>query len=139
MTALSASSEAKLATCSSTLQTVVRTVAGLWRGELVVLCGHRNEADQNQAFADGKSKKRWPDGEHNAMPSNAVDLVPAEIVAGVRKIDWNDRERMHLLAGMMIAAGAMIGTPIRFGGDWDMDTEVKDNSFDDLVHYELAR
>jgi hypothetical protein len=27
---------------------------------------------------------------------------------------------------------------LRWGGDWDMDTEVKDNKFDDLVHFELV-
>jgi hypothetical protein len=27
--------------------------------------------------------------------------------------------------------------PLRWGGDWDSDTEVNDNGFDDLVHFEL--
>lgn len=138
MGALAKSSEARLATCDERLQRVVREVARIWAGELTVICGHRGEAEQNQAFAEGRSKKRWPDGEHNALPSRAVDLAPAELVQGVRKIDWADRERMHYLAGYMRAVGALLGTPIRFGGDWDGDTEVKDNGFDDLVHFELV-
>jgi peptidoglycan L-alanyl-D-glutamate endopeptidase CwlK len=28
---------------------------------------------------------------------------------------------------------------LRWGGDWDMDTKVSDNDFDDLVHFELVR
>jgi len=28
---------------------------------------------------------------------------------------------------------------IRWGGDWDMDTQTKDNKFDDLVHFELKK
>jgi hypothetical protein len=30
-----------------------------------------------------------------------------------------------------------MGIKIRWGGDWDMDTETKDNNFDDLVHFEI--
>jgi hypothetical protein len=30
-----------------------------------------------------------------------------------------------------------MGVKIRWGGDWDSDGEIKDNSFDDLVHVEL--
>ena len=31
----------------------------------------------------------------------------------------------------------MKGIPLRWGGDWDVDTELKDNDFDDLPHFEL--
>jgi len=31
-----------------------------------------------------------------------------------------------------------LGYPLRWGGDWDGDTETNDNRFDDLVHFELA-
>jgi len=27
---------------------------------------------------------------------------------------------------------------LRWGGDWDRDTQVDDNNFDDLVHFELV-
>ena len=30
----------------------------------------------------------------------------------------------------------MMGIKIRWGGDWDSDTQVNDNKFDDLVHFE---
>ena len=33
----------------------------------------------------------------------------------------------------------MTGVEIRWGGDWDSDTQVKDNKFDDLVHFELIK
>jgi len=32
-----------------------------------------------------------------------------------------------------------MGMKIRWGGDWDMDTQTKDNKFDDLVHFELKK
>ena len=138
MATLNAVSLQRLATCDPRLQGVFAEVARIWRGELAVLCGHRGEAEQNQAFAEGRSKKRWPEGEHNALPSRAVDACPAELVQGVRKIDWADRERMNLFAGFVIAVGELRGIRIRWGGDWDRDTEVKDNTFDDLVHFELV-
>ena len=31
-----------------------------------------------------------------------------------------------------------MGIDIRWGGDWDRDTEVRDNKFDDLVHFEIV-
>jgi len=31
-----------------------------------------------------------------------------------------------------------MGVTLRWGGDWDRDTEVQDNSFDDLVHFEIV-
>lgn len=140
MIGLSGSSEAKLATCAEPLQRVFREAARLWPGgPITVICGHRNEADQNQAFAEGRSKKRWPEGEHNTLPSNAVDAAPTELVNGVRRIDWNDRERLTLFAGFVLALGLTMGVRLRWGGDWRGDTNVKANSFDDLVHFEIAR
>jgi len=31
-----------------------------------------------------------------------------------------------------------MGVDLRWGGDWDGDTEVRDNGFDDLVHFEIV-
>ena len=31
-----------------------------------------------------------------------------------------------------------MGIDLRWGGDWDRDTEVRDNTFDDLVHFEIV-
>jgi hypothetical protein len=44
---------------------------------------------------------------------------------------------MTLFAGFVIGTAALMGISIRWGGDWDRDTYTKDNSFDDLVHFEL--
>ena len=42
----------------------------------MIVCGHRNKEDQNKAFAEGKSKLKWPKGKHNKLPSQAVDAAP---------------------------------------------------------------
>jgi peptidoglycan L-alanyl-D-glutamate endopeptidase CwlK len=79
---------------------------------------------------EGKSKTRWPTSKHNAVPSLAVDLVPCPV-------DWKDRERFILLAGIVIGIAWKLGIPVRWGGDWDGDSNIAEHSFQDLPHFEL--
>ena len=73
---------------------------------------------------------RWPHSKHNATPSRAVDIAPYPI-------NWGDRERMTLFAGISLGVADAKGIALRWGGDWDRDFQVVDNGFDDLVHFEL--
>src|SRR5688572_32876511 len=123
--------EHRLLQCDERLQLVFKRVAETH--SFAVLCGHRDQAAQDAAYAAGKSKVRWPNGPHNRTPSRAVDVVP---VTG-KAIAWEDRERMYFFAGFVLATARSIGVRLRFGGDWDGDGEVKDNRFDDLVHFEI--
>lgn len=95
-----------------------------------VICGYRNEADQNKAFNEKRSKVKFPNGKHNTLPSRAVDVVPYPI-------DWNDTKRFYFFGGYVIATAKSMGIKIRWGGDWDGDTLVGDQSFNDLPHFEL--
>ena len=65
------------------------------------------------------------------VPSLAVDVTPYPVV-------WDDRERQTLFAGYVLATAKAMGVSLRWGGDWDSDTEVRDNGFDDLVHFEIV-
>ena len=96
-----------------------------------ILEGHRNEADQNAAFAAGVSQLRWPESKHNRIPSEAVDVLPYPV-------RWSDVKRMYYFAGFVMAVGTAMDIPLRWGGDWDRDTEVLDNKFNDLAHFELT-
>ena len=100
--------------------------------DCTVIEGHRIKERQNKLFDEGKSKLKYPKGKHNASPSNAVDVAPYPI-------DWNDRERFTYFAGYVLGVAYRMGVNIRWGGDWDMDTQVKDNNFDDLPHFELKK
>ena len=71
-------------------------------------------------------------GMHNSKPSRAVDCVPYPI-------DWTDRERFTLFAGFVLGVAARMGITLRWGGDWNMNFEVKDNRFDDFPHFELIK
>lgn len=35
---------------------------------------HRNESEQDSAFARGESKLKWPHSKHNKLPSEAIDI-----------------------------------------------------------------
>lgn len=128
MPTFSQKSKDRLATCDARLQQVFNEV--IKHFDCVILEGHRNQAAQDAAYAAGKSQLKWPNGKHNSMPSKAVDVMPFPI-------DWTDRERMTLFAGFVIGIATGMGIDIRWGGDWNEDTKVKDNRFDDLPHFEV--
>jgi hypothetical protein len=94
--------------------------------DITVIEGLRSKERQEGLVAQGKSKTRF--SKH--IEGKAIDIAPYPI-------DWNDRERFHYMGGMARGIGHVLGIDIRWGGDWDSDGEIKDNSFDDLVHIEL--
>lgn len=130
----------KLKTVHNDLQTIVYDLSNIM--PIKVITGFRSEKEQNEAYAQKKSKLKWPESKHNSQPSDAVDIAPLEYVSKkgvlrpVETIDWNDIRRMSYMAGRFIEIGRRYNIAIRWGGDWDMDTELKDNSFNDLVHFE---
>ena len=109
-----------------------------------IICGYRNEEDQHKAFINKFSKVDWPDGKHNAWPSNAVDVCP--YLPDIR-IDGNNPKHLkyfysfsgHVLgiAAEMFNQGSMAHR-LRFGGDWDSDKNMDDQTFNDLYHYGLV-
>lgn len=123
------SSQDKLATCDPRLQKVFNEV--IKHFDCTVIEGHRGEEAQNKAFAEGKSKLKYPQGKHNKIPSLAADVLPYPI-------DWNDTNRMRYFAGFVVGIAATMGIKLRWGGDWNQNTELKDNSFNDLPHFEIA-
>ena len=126
-----------------------------------VVCGHRNEHDQNEAFyaIPPRSHLKWPDSEHNKLPSDAVDVVPYVKVNGLKGgIHWNAdviiaqgfsvqeankivesyNKQMVLFAGMFIIRAHHFGIILRWGGDWNKDWSLMDNRFNDYPHFEIV-
>lgn len=134
MPKFSARSAAALQTCHADLQKIFAEV--IVHFDCTVIQGHRTEQEQNAAFRAGKSKLQYPQSKHNSSPSMAADVVPYPI-------DWNDTDRMRYFAGFVKGVAALlyrqgvITHQVRWGGDWDRDTELKDNRFQDLPHFEL--
>jgi len=131
-----AESKRQLATCHPLLQDLLNEAIGYF--DFSVLEGHRNKADQNAAYARGASKVKWPYGQHNKLPSHAVDLAPYPIDWGNTKAKAEAaRQRFVLLAGFILMLAALRGIKLRWGGDWDGDQDTRDERFRDLGHFEL--
>jgi peptidoglycan L-alanyl-D-glutamate endopeptidase CwlK len=120
----------RLQTCDQKLQELFYEVVKHF--DCSVIEGHRGEERQNKAHAEGKSKLKYPNGKHNQTPSIAVDVAPYPI-------DWSDRDRFHYFGGFVLGVAKEMGMNIRWGGDWNQDTQTKDNKFDDLVHFEIKK
>ncbi|MCP4442857.1 MAG: M15 family metallopeptidase [Aureispira sp.] len=125
------SSEKRLSSCDERLQRIMREVLKRSTQDVSILCGHRTEEEQNKAFNENKSKVTFPNSKHNSKPSSAVDIAPYPI-------DWDDTERFKLLTKVVLSVAKEMGINIRWGGDWDMDGDTTDQTFNDLPHFELC-
>lgn len=136
MPMLSDLSKNKLGSCCQELQTLFNEV--IRSQDFTVVCGFRNKESQHKAFLDKKSKTDWPNSKHNSLPSMAVDVAPYPL-------DWNNKKRFIFFAGYVFAifnqlksVGSIKDCNLRWGGNWD-GAIVKDQSFDDLPHFEIVR
>jgi len=95
-----------------------------------IICGYRNERDQNEAYDKGFSKLRFPQSRHNKLPSEAVDAVPYPI-------DWNDIKRFQNFGKFVINRAnklfkeGKINNKIVWGGNW--------KTFKDYPHFEIYK
>lgn len=128
MPSFGARSSRRLGRCHIDLQRLLQKVVKVY--DCTILAGHRSMRDQNKAFNEGKSKLRYPDGKHNALPSLAVDVAPYPV-------DWDNEGRFRHFAGYVQGMANEMGLVIRWGGDWDSDFDMEDQTFNDLVHFEL--
>ena len=135
MPKFSQESFSKLSTCHMELQTLFYEIIRYF--DCSVLEGHRGQTDQDAAFERGNSKFKWPDGKHNGNPSMAVDVAP-------HPIKWKNTKRFYWFGGFVMgvaerlkAEGKMTYS-VRWGGDWDGDKNINDQTFNDLVHFELV-
>jgi peptidoglycan L-alanyl-D-glutamate endopeptidase CwlK len=117
----------KLSTCHQDLQKLFNEVVKDF--DCVILQGYRSEEEQLNFFNHGKSKIK-SGGKHNSSPSLAVDVAPYPV-------DWNDKERFYYFAGFVKGVASSLGISIRWGGDWNSDNNLKNQTFFDLPHFEL--
>jgi len=121
-------SKERLEQCDERLQALAEAVLQIH--DCSVLTGHRSENAQNQAYVEGYSTIQWPYSKHNKLPSLAIDLAPFPI-------DWKNTKRFYYFAGIVMGVAKQMNLPIRWGGDWDMDNDLDDSNFLDLVHFEI--
>lgn len=129
MPTLGEKSKERLATCHPELIRVVEWAikAAPPTLDFAVVCGHRNEAAQAEAFAKGTSSVQWPNSKHNAFPSLAVDLAPWDPVS--KRIPWEDTAKFNEVAGLILGVAGIIQVDIEWGGYWRV--------FVDRPHFQL--
>lgn len=92
----------------------------------------RTVEEQREFVRTGASKtmnsKHLPTPEHPY--SRAVDAVPYPI-------DWSDAQRMLYFGGFVMGVASQMGIRVRWGHDWDGDTDLRDQTFNDGPHFEL--
>ena len=121
-------SKARLETCDARLQDILEEA--IKSVDFTILCGHRTEEEQEEAYRLKRSTKRWPHSKHNTLPSVAVDIAPYPV-------DWNDLARFARLVGYIERIAEQKNVRIRWGGDWDQDGRTADERFIDGPHIEI--
>ena len=129
MPAFSSTSLSRLETCHPTLQILFKRVVRDF--DCTVLEGYRSKERQDAFFRDEKSKVMWPHSKHNAEPSSmAVDVIPCPL-------DWNETRRHYYFGGYVLGVARALDIRVRWGGDWNSNGVITDQTFNDLVHFEL--
>jgi peptidoglycan L-alanyl-D-glutamate endopeptidase CwlK len=129
-------SKKKLESCHPDLQAIFFYV--ILGYDNTIVCGHRGEQEQNQAFAAGNSQLQWPNSKHNSYPSMAVDAVPYE----TNHLDWG-KTQMANFAGYvkgiadLLFRMSIISHHVRCGIDWNGNNDIDDTKFVDAGHFEL--
>jgi peptidoglycan L-alanyl-D-glutamate endopeptidase CwlK len=118
----------KLNTVDPRLQFLLKEA--ILRVDFSIVAGHRNEADQNEAYRAKKSTKMWPNSKHNKLPSMAVDIAPYPI-------DWTDKAAFAYLQGYIRRIADELGIKIVWGGDWNGNWRTEDERLVDMPHIEL--
>lgn len=134
MPAFSKRSAHELSTCDEQLQKLFYEI--IKHVDCTIIQGHRGETEQNEYFRTGKSKLKFPNSKHNTNPSIAVDVAP--YVKGIG-IPWKNHQYFYHFGGYVRAVADQMGIRIRWGGDWDSDNNLLDQTFFDLVHFELKK
>lgn len=122
-------SKARLETCHPDLQEIFNHVIEHY--DCTIIEGHRSTQRQDELLRTGASKVKGGKSKHNKSPSLAVDVSPYPIF-------WEQRDRFILFGGYVKAVADIFKIKIRWGGDWDGDKDLNDQTFNDLVHFELV-
>lgn len=122
-------SKRKLSECDENLQRIACVAINGYG--FTVICGHRNKDEQNKAYEQGFSMKKYPNSKHNSKPSKAMDIIPD-------KGGWNaGREQFILMIGIIKGVALNLGIPIRCGLDFNDNNNLQDDNFIDSAHIEL--
>jgi peptidoglycan L-alanyl-D-glutamate endopeptidase CwlK len=91
----------------------------------------RGKEMQDQYYAWGSTKLKYPMSKHNRVPSWAVHIDPYPI-------NYENHLLYYVLAGVVLTVAEKIGMTdqLVWGGDWNQDLDLNE-TFRDLAHWEL--
>lgn len=122
-------SKSHLAKCHPKLKAVlseaIKTV------DFSIICSVRGKKEQDEAYRNGFSKVKYPNSAHNQEPCVAIDFIPYPFSG------WGVTSEFKKVGKAIIAAGKKLGTPIRWGGDFNMDGDKTKSDAWDAGHVEL--
>lgn len=118
-------SQDNLSQCHSDLQLLFNYV--IQYIDCSVICGHRDEHAQNEAYRKGTSQLMFPNSKHNRFPSYAADVVPYPV-------KWEDERGFRIFGNAVLAIARLlkeqgkIQSKIEWGGNWH---------FRDFPHFQI--
>lgn len=133
MFSFSQSSENKLLNLHDSLVKVARSVIQVM--DFAVICTSRSLEEQEDLIEKGLSKTI--SSKHLYKPKSwAIDIAPYYSWKDP-KINWNDTNAFIYLAGIWMGHAFLQGVKCRWGGDWNTNHDLSDQTFFDLGHFEL--
>jgi hypothetical protein len=144
-------SKDRLDTCECDLKNIFNQLIETY--DFSVLCGFRDQDEQETAFKNGTTKAHFPNSKHNSYPSRAIDIAP--YWQGAPHIRWGSLDEytkytelkkqyqtyseynnacmiaFSLLAGQAKAIAKEMNIPLIWGGDF--------KSLVDMPHFEIDR
>lgn len=90
--------------------------------DVTILCGYRNQDEQEAAFKAGTSKAHFGQSPHNFSPSLAVDVAPYPI-------DWDNLSAFNDMGNKILELAKELGIEVELGRDFQ---------FKDYPHCQLA-
>lgn len=106
--------------------------AAIKETDFKILDATRGRSAQELAFKLHRTKAHFGQSAHNYVPAVAMDLFPAPY-------DWDNTKAFIALSVVILRIAKQQGTPVRWGGDWDMDGKVNTTGLVDLPHFELNK
>jgi peptidoglycan L-alanyl-D-glutamate endopeptidase CwlK len=131
---LSVRSEKNLVGVHEDLVKVVREVAKTY--PILVIEGLRSKERQEELFSQGRTKPgpivTWTKSSKH-LTGEAVDVV----LLKDGKIDWNDSSAFIELGRVMLETATQLGIKLRWGYNWDGDTNLREKGENDGPHFQL--
>lgn len=141
-------SKKRLNTCHDDLQKILELAIKRTLVDFGIAEGHRPIARQQSLYQQGKSKIDGINkkGKHNYDPSEAADIYAYHPDLATRRKIAYDLGSLCYIAGVIQSCAqelydaGEVDYLVRWGGNWDKDGVILyDQSFDDLVHFEIYK